>query len=77
MKIDISQAFYEAAGFQASSLKFVIKLGVGGVGIFCALMILVGLMHLLNSPSAWDKTVWLLSILGLSFMVMLVFLLIS
>lgn len=72
-----AQAFYDAAGFHAMSLKFAIKLWVGSVAIFCAVLILAGLMHLLHSHSAWDKTVWMLSVLGLSLVVMLVFIILS
>lgn len=68
-----AQAFFEAAGFQAASLQFAIKLWVGSIAIFCGVLILAGLMKLLDSTVAWDKTVFLFSLLGLSFFVTLVF----
>ena len=72
-----AQAFFEAAGFQASTLQFAIKLWVGSIAIFCALLILAGLLKLLDSTIAWDKTVFLFSLLGLSFFIMLVFIFLS
>lgn len=71
------QAFYDAAGFYASSLSFDVRLFAGGFTIVCAILILAGLMHLLNSNSSWDKTVFILSIFGLSFVVMLLFIYIA
>lgn len=66
-------AFYEASGFHASSISFDIKLFVGGMSVVCAVGILVGLMHLLDSASPWDKMMFLLSLFGLSFILMLIF----
>lgn len=68
-----AQAFFEAAGFQAASLQFAMKLWVGSIAIIGAVLILAGLMKLLHSSAAWDKTVFLLSLLGLSFFITLVF----
>jgi hypothetical protein len=68
-----AQAFQDAAGFAASGLRFEIRLMVGGLALVCALFILVGLMHLLNSNEPWDKMMFLLSIFGLSFILMLIF----
>jgi hypothetical protein len=68
-----AQAFFEAAGFQASSLQFVVKLWVGGIAIICAVWILAGLLKLLDSSAAWDKTVFLFSLFCLSFFITLVF----
>ena len=67
------EAFNAASGFHAVALSFDIKLLVGGVTLVCAVLILVGLMHLLNSNSAWDKTLFMLSLFSLSFVVMLIF----
>lgn len=71
------QAFNSASGFHAAALSFDLKLLVGGVALICAVLILVGLMHLLNSNSAWDKSVFLLSLFGLSFVLMLLFMYIA
>jgi hypothetical protein len=71
------ETFNAASGFHAASLSFDIKLLVGGVVLVSALFILGGLMQLLNSNSAWDKHVFLISLLGLSFVVMLLFLFIA
>jgi hypothetical protein len=68
-----AQAFQDAAGFAASSLSFQVKLMVGGLAIVCALFILAGLMHLLNSNEPWDKMMFMLSVFGLSFILMLIF----
>lgn len=68
-----AQAFQEGAGFAAQSLSFEIKLLVGSFALVCALFILAGLMHLLNSNQPWDKMMFLLSIFGLSFVLMLIF----
>lgn len=71
------EAFNAAAGFHAAGLSFDLKLFVGGITLVCAVFILIGLMHLLNSNSAWDKTVFLISLFGLSFVVMLLFMYIA
>lgn len=68
-----AQSFQDGAGFAASSLSFEIKLMVGGIALVCALFILVGLMHLLNSNAAWDKIMFMLSVFALSFILMLIF----
>jgi hypothetical protein len=68
-----AQAFFEAAGFQAAHLQFQIKLWVGSIALICAVLILGGLLKLLDSSAAWDKTVFLFSLLGLSFFITLVF----
>lgn len=70
-------AFTAASGFSASSLSFDIKLLVGGITLIGSLIILSGLMQLLNSNSAWDKNLFILSLLGLSFVVMLIFMTIA
>ena len=67
------QAFYEASGFHASSLSFDFKLFVGGLSLICAVLILAGLMHLLNSTSPWDKMIFVLSVFALSFVLMMIF----
>jgi hypothetical protein len=67
------QAFAAAAGFQASHLRFEIKLMVGSIALACAIFILIGLMHLLNSNAPWDKVIFMLSIFTLSFILMLIF----
>lgn len=67
------QAFYDAAGFHASSISFDIKLFVGGIAIICSVFIIVGLMHLLNTNISWDKMIFLISIFALSFILMLIF----
>ena len=73
MTADQEQAFYEAAGFHASSLSFDMKLFVGGLSIVGALCILAGLMHLLNTASPWDKTIFMMSLFALSFILMMIF----
>jgi len=73
MTADQEQAFYEAAGFHASSLSFDMKLFVGGLSIVSALCILAGLMHLLNTASPWDKTIFMMSLFALSFILMMIF----
>lgn len=67
------QSFQDAAGFTASLFSGEIKLFVGGIALVCALFILVGLMHLLNSSDAYDKVIFLVSIFALSFILMLIF----
>lgn len=67
------QAFSDAAGFSASTLSAEIKLLVGGITLICALFILAGLMHLLNSNAPWDKMMFMISVMSLSFILMLVF----
>jgi len=68
-----SSAFASASGFQPSALTFDMKLMVGGVAIIVSLLILAGLMHLLDSHSSWDKTLFVLSVCTLSFVLMLIF----
>lgn len=70
-------AFYAGSGVPAHALSFDIRLMVGGVAILCALLILVGLMHLLNSNSAWDKLIFSISLFGLTFILMMVFMYIA
>ncbi len=67
------QAFYDAAGFHSSSLTFDLKLFVGGSALICAVLILTGLMHLLNSNGPWDKMIFVMSIFALSFILMMIF----
>lgn len=67
------QAFQDAAGFAASTLSSEIKLFVGGITLVCALFILGGLMHLLNSNAPWDKMMFIMSVFSLSFILMLIF----
>ena len=66
-------AFLAASGFHASNLSFDIRLFVGGITILCAVGILVGLMHLLNSHSAWEKSLFLINVFALSFVLMMIF----
>jgi hypothetical protein len=67
------QAFQDAAGFSASHISGEIKLFVGSFAVVCALFILVGLMHLLNSNTPWDKVIFMLSVFALSFILMMIF----
>lgn len=67
------QAFNAAAGFHASSLTLLVRLGVGGVAILCAVLVLIGLIRLLDTNSAWDKAVFLICIMGLAFSLMMIF----
>jgi hypothetical protein len=67
------QAFYDAAGFHASSLGFDLKLFVGGTALIGAIFILTGLMHLLNSNGPWDKMIFMISVFALSFILMMIF----
>lgn len=73
MTTEQADAFCAAAGFAASSLRVSLRLWVGSVALICAVLILAGLFKLLHSPDAWDKTVFLGSLLSLSFWVTLVF----
>lgn len=73
MSPEQQQAFLDAAGFHVDSINFDIKLFVGGIALICTLFILVGLMHLLNTNTPWDKMTFLLSIFALSFVLMLIF----
>jgi len=66
------QAFLDAAGFHAGGICFDIKLFVGGISVVCSVFILMGLMHLLNTNSAWDRMIFLISIMMLSFILMLI-----
>lgn len=67
------QAFLAAAGFHTSSLMLLARLSVGGIAILCAVLVLIGLIHLLDSNSAWDKAVFLICTSGLSFVLMMIF----
>lgn len=71
------EAFYAASGFHASSISTEIRLLVGVIAIIVALLVLAGLMHLLDSASPWDKFIFMLSIFGLSFVLMLIFIYLS
>ncbi len=77
MTPDQESAFNAASGFRASGLSFDIKLLVGGIMLICCIFILAGLMQLLNSNSPWDKTVFILNLFFLSFVIMLVFMYIA
>ncbi|HEX4044062.1 MAG TPA: hypothetical protein VHZ76_00160 [Gammaproteobacteria bacterium] len=66
-------AFYAASGLHANGLNFDVRLFVGGITLIIAVLILAGLMHLLDSGSPWDKMVFFLSVFGLSFVLMLIF----
>jgi hypothetical protein len=67
------EAFYQASGFTTSGLTFDIRLLVGGIAIICSILILIGLVHLLNSNSPWDKNIFFLSLFALAFSLMLIF----
>lgn len=67
------QAFYDASGMHVSSTMFLVRLLVGGIAIICAVLILIGLMHLLDSKLAWNKTVFVICLFSLCFFLMLVF----
>jgi len=73
MNAQQQEAFYAASGLHASGLSFDVRLFVGGIALIIAVLILAGLMHLLDSQSPWDKFVFVLSIFGLSFALMLIF----
>lgn len=70
-------AFAAASGIQPSALSFDIRLFVGGIALIFSLLVLAGLMHLLNSNSAWDKTIFGISIFGLAFTLMMIFIYIA
>jgi hypothetical protein len=70
-------AFYDGSGLHASGMIFDIRMLVGGVALICCLIILVGLMHYINSNSGWDKSVFLLSIFMLCFILMVIFIYIA
>ena len=65
------QAFYQAAGFQASSITWDVRLLVGGLTIVCALLILVGLVHSLSSNSSIDYITFIASVFALGFIIMM------
>lgn len=65
------QAFYNAAGFQASNITFDVRLLVGGLTIICVLLILVGLVHSLSSNSSLDYATFIGSLFALGFIVMM------
>ena len=67
------QAFYAASGVHVTSLTFCIQLLIGGIAILTSLMILAGLMRLLETNQVWDKVVFLMCLMGLSFVLMLIF----
>lgn len=68
-----TQAFTQAAGFSADTLTFVIRLAVGGFAIVAAVMILMGLMHYLNTASGYDKVVFVMCLFTLMFVLTLIF----
>lgn len=69
--------FTQAAGMAPSQLTFYIRLAVGGFAILIGILILVGLMRYLDTDSALDKTVFVLSLFGLVFSLMLIFMYIA
>lgn len=71
------QAFYDGSGLHAKGMVFDIRMLVGGAALICCLIILVGLMHYINSNSSWDKSVFLLSTFVLCLVVMLIFIYIA
>ena len=77
MNATSQQAFLDAAGISASALSFNLRLLVGGLMLVVAVLILGGLMHLLDSASAWDKMMFFLSVMALSFITMMVFIYIA
>ena len=70
-------AFYAASGMHASGTTFDIRLIAGGILLICSLVILVGLMHYLNSTSLFDKNTFLVSVFVLAFILMLGFMYIA
>jgi hypothetical protein len=70
-------AFYNASGIHANGLSFDIRLFVGGVAIILSVLILVGLVHHLNSDSASDKSMFGLGIFGLMFTLSMIFIYIA
>jgi len=77
MTSDQEAAFLAASGIHADKLTFAIRLLVGGTAILCAVLILIGLMHLLDSNSSWDKMLFIICLLGLSFVMMMIFIYIA
>ena len=70
-------AFYAGSHMSAKGLSFDIRLMVGGIALLCAVFILSGLMHLLDSNAAWDKTIFVLCLFGLTFILMMIFIYIA
>ena len=70
-------AFYAASGIHTSSLTLLTRLAVGGVAILCCVLVLIGLMRLLDTNTAYDKAVFLMSIFGMSFVLMMIFIYIA
>lgn len=68
-----AQAFAQAAGFSADTLTFVIRLAVGGFAIVVAVIILMGLMHYINTASDYDKAVFVMCLFALMFVLTLIF----
>jgi hypothetical protein len=66
-------AFLAASGISTTMLTFWIRLLVGGVAIICALLILIGLIHYLNSNSGWDKNIFIISLFSLAFVLTMIF----
>ncbi len=73
MNTAATEAFLEAAGFPASRLQFEIKLWVGSIALISAVLLLAGLMKLLQSDEALDKSIFLFGLLCISFFVSLIF----
>lgn len=70
-------AFSAAAGISSNVLTFWIRLLVGGVAIICTLLVLIGLIHYLNSNSGWDKNIFITSLFGLAFVLMMIFIFVA
>ncbi len=66
-------AFFSASGIHSGTLVFWIRLLVGGFAIIGAVLILIGLLHYLDSNSSWDKNTFILSLFALAFVLMMIF----
>lgn len=73
MTPDQQNAFLAGSGIEAGTLVFVIRLAVGGLAVICAIFILVGLLHYLDSSSSWDHHTFTVSIFILAFILMMIF----
>lgn len=66
-------AFLAGSGIEAGTLVFMIRLLAGGAAVICAVFILVGLLHYLDSASPWDHNTFTVSLFVLAFILMMIF----